>query len=197
MIVPMSDEAYEELSEWLQRRHTGITDIVELEGFLTAIVIAPNALSPMTWLPKVWGGKAPKFRDIDELNRFIGRVVGLYNHVALCFEQAPEQFRPTFYESRVSGKRVFIVDEWCFGFVKGMRHGGSEWNPLKKERPDLLKPILLFGTPVGWKELDAGGADVMHKKWSKKIEPAVRAIHQYWLPRRMMALRKVTEPATH
>jgi hypothetical protein len=65
-----------------------------------------------------------------------------------------------------------------------MRHDASAWKPLKKERPDLLKPLLLFGTPAGWKELDAGSAEVMHKKWSPKIEPAVRAIHQFWLPYR-------------
>jgi len=47
-----SDEDFETLSDWLGRRGKGITDIVELEGFLTAIVIAPNTLSPLTWLPK-------------------------------------------------------------------------------------------------------------------------------------------------
>jgi len=60
----LSDEDFETLSDWLGRRGKGITDIVELEGFLTAIVIAPNTLSPLTWLSKVWGGKHPDFRDL-------------------------------------------------------------------------------------------------------------------------------------
>jgi uncharacterized protein len=55
-----SDAAHRQLDEWLARRSQGITDIVELEGFLTAIVIGPNTLLPTLWLPKVWGGKQPK-----------------------------------------------------------------------------------------------------------------------------------------
>lgn len=54
-----SDDDFETLDKWLLRRGTGVTDIVELEGFLTAIVIAPNTLSPALWLPKVRGGKQP------------------------------------------------------------------------------------------------------------------------------------------
>ena len=48
---PFTDDQFEELAAWLERRSKGIVDIVELEGFLTAIVIGPNTLSPNTWLP--------------------------------------------------------------------------------------------------------------------------------------------------
>ena len=41
-----SDEDFETLSDWLGRRDKGIADIVELEGFLTAVIIGPNTLSP-------------------------------------------------------------------------------------------------------------------------------------------------------
>jgi hypothetical protein len=44
----------------------------------------------------------------------------------------------------------------------------------------LLKPIELFGTRAGYRELDAGGAAAMHTKWSPRIAPAVREIHAYW-----------------
>jgi uncharacterized protein YecA (UPF0149 family) len=65
------DEDFEALSDWLGRRGKGITDIVELEGFLTAVIIGPNTLSPALWLPKIWGrGKKPNFKDLDEANRF-------------------------------------------------------------------------------------------------------------------------------
>jgi len=37
-----SDKDFETLSDWLGRRAKGITDIVELEGFLTAIVNCPE-----------------------------------------------------------------------------------------------------------------------------------------------------------
>jgi hypothetical protein len=44
-----SDNDFEQLDAWLQRRRSGILDIVTLDGFLTAIVIGPNTISPMLW----------------------------------------------------------------------------------------------------------------------------------------------------
>ena len=126
-----SDQAFEELDAWLMKRGKGMYDIVELEGFLTAIVIGPNALSPMAWLPKVWGGKTPKFKSLDEMNRFMALVMGYYNDIVMWFEYQPERFQPTFYESRFEGKRVFVVDEWCVGFLKGMRLDAAAWKSLK------------------------------------------------------------------
>jgi hypothetical protein len=41
-----SEEDFQTLSDWLLRRGKGIFDIVELDGFFTAIVIGPNTLSP-------------------------------------------------------------------------------------------------------------------------------------------------------
>lgn len=194
---PLSDDEFEELDAWLERRSTGICDIVELEGFLTAIVIGPNTVSPNLWLPKVWGGRAPKFKDLAEMNHFIALVMGLHNDLVLIFDQAPEQFLPTFYESKVEGRRVQIVDEWCVGFLKGMRLDPAGWKPLKREQPELLKPIELFGSKAGWRELKAGGDEKMHRRWSPKIAPAVREIHAYWIPHRIAQHRQLRGDPLH
>jgi yecA family protein len=148
-----SDDDFEQLEAWLQRRRTGIFDIVVLEGFLTAVVIGPNTISPMLWLPKVWGKGKPQFKDLEELNRFVALVMGLYNEIAGCFEQDPAAFKPSFYERPLNDETVIIVDEWCEGFIKGMRVDTEGWKPLKRERRDLLKPMELFGTRAGWRKL--------------------------------------------
>jgi len=179
-----SEEDFETLSDWLMRRRTGNFDIVELEGFLTAIVVGPNTLSPLEWLPKVWGGKAPKFKDLEEMNRFMALVVGYYNSLAATFESAPSEFEPTFYQRKVGRKTIAIVDEWCVGFVRGMRMDTEAWKPLRQERPDLIKPLELFGTRAGWREMKAGGEGTMHATWSPRIAPAVREIYAFWLPHR-------------
>ncbi len=179
-----SNEDFETLSDWLLRRGKGIFDIVELEGFLTAIVIGPNTLSLLSWLPKIWGGKHPDFRDLEEMNRFVALVMRFYNNIVLTFETSPGEFAPTFYESQVKRKTVIIVDEWCAGLMKGLRLDSASWKLLKRERPELLKPLELFGTRAGWRELEAGGEAAMHEKWSPRIAPAVRDIHAFWLPHR-------------
>ena len=193
----LTDEIFDELDDWLGRRRTGITDIIELEGFLTAIVIGPNTINPTLWLPKVWGGRKPKFVNIDELNRFVALVMALYNDLVLTFDQAPETFRPTFYETKVDRRRIIIVDEWCWGFLKGMRLDPKGWKRLKQENPELLKPIELFGSPAGWEELEAGGEEKMHRRWSPKVTPAVKAIHAYWIPHRIAQYRQMVGEKLH
>jgi uncharacterized protein len=182
-----SEDDFQTLSDWLLRRGKGIFDIVELEGFLTAIVIGPNTLSPLKWFPKIWGGKQPDFKDLEELNRFMALVMGYYNELAYVFDSDPAGFEPTFYEREVNSRTVIVVDEWCTGFHKGMRLDSSGWKPLKRERPDLLKPVELFGTRAGWRELKAGGEVAMHTTWAPRVAPAVREIHAFWLPHRRRA----------
>ena len=131
------------------------------------------------------------------MNRFVALVMGLYNDIAFTFDQAPQTFRPTFYETKFEGRRVVIVDEWCWGFLKGMRLDARGWNPLKRERPELLKPIELFGSPAGWKECEVGGDEKMHRRWSPKVAPAVRAIHAYWIPHRIVQHRVALGEKTH
>ena len=193
----MSNDPFDELADWLTLRRTGITDVVELEGFLTALVVGPNTLSPTLWLPKVWGGRTPKFKDVAELNRFMALVIALYNEIALTFDQAPQTFRPTFYESKLEKRRVVIVDEWCSGFLKGMRLDAQGWKPLKRDRPELLKPIELFGSPAGWKECEAGGEEKMHRRWSPRVTPAIKAIHAYWIPHRIAQYRQQQGEKVH
>jgi len=193
----MSNDPFDELADWLTLRRTGITDVVELEGFLTALVVGPNTLSPTLWLPKVWGGRTPKFKDVAELNRFMALVIALYNEIALTFDQAPQTFRPTFYESKFEKRRVVIVDEWCSGFLKGMRLDAQGWKPLKRDRPELLKPIELFGSPAGWKECEAGGEEKMHRRWSPRVTPAIKAIHAYWIPHRIAQYRQQQGEKVH
>lgn len=193
----LSDQDFKELDGWLMRRRTGITDMVELEGFLTAIIIGPTTLMPMAWLPKVWGGKQPRFKSPEEMNRFMALVMGYYNDIVMWFEHQPERFQPTFYQSMFEGKRVIVVDEWCVGFLKGIRLDAAAWKPLKKQRPELLKPIELFGSPRGWKEISAGDGVAIHKKWSPKITPSVRAIHQYWVPYREARYAAETNAVKH
>ena len=207
-----TNEDFQRLDEWLLRRRTGLLDAVMLEGFLTAIVIGPNTLMPMKWLPVVWGAKPgahnlvpppdvglaqpskgarrkqSHFRDLEQLNQFVALVMGLYNDIALHFDTDPGGFVPTFYESRVSRKRVIVVDEWCEGFMKGMRLDAAGWKQLGRERPELLRPFQLFGTRAGWRELAAGDEAKMHATWSVRVAPAVRDIYAFWLPRRRAQL---------
>ena len=168
------------------------------EGEIRALKARTGKKNPAAAL-KDWAGRANPRRALselraalkqsfDEANRFTGLVMSYYNKIVRAFEFAPDQFQPTFYEREIDGETIFIVDEWCWGFIKGLRLDTAGWKPLKRERPELLKPLELFGTSAGFRELDARGADKMHALWSPRIEPAVRDIYAFWLPHRRRML---------
>jgi len=186
--LPFTQGDFDALDVWLRRRRTGFYDIVALEGFLTALVIGPNTIMPSSWWPKVFGARQPRFRSEEEFRQAVSWVMGLYNSIAMHFETDPGGFEPTFYESRVGKKRVLVVDEWCEGFLKGMRLDAAGWKPLARERPELLRPLQLFGTRAGWRELAAGGEGKLHAQWSARVAPAIRDIYAFWLPRRRAQL---------
>jgi uncharacterized protein len=77
-----------------------------------------------------------------------------------------------------------IFDEWCEGFIRGIALDPKGWQPLKRARPELLKPMQLFGTNGGWLELEMGDELALYARWSSRIAPAVCSIHAYWLPYR-------------
>src|SRR5690606_26564792 len=118
-VIAFRDEDFDLLEAWLARRGKGILDIVELEGFLTAVAIGPVTLMPSRWLPRVLGGRNSGFRAEQEFNDFLRLVMGLYNHIIMWFQHDPEHFEPTFYERRVKGKRIFVGGGWEWGLQVG------------------------------------------------------------------------------
>jgi hypothetical protein len=46
--------------------------------------------------------------------------------------------------------------------MKGVRLDAAVWKQLVRDHPELLKPIELFGTAAGFREIDAGAPAKMH-----------------------------------
>jgi len=80
------------------------------------------------------------------------------------------------------------------GIHEGSEADTADWKPLKRERPELLKPMQLVGTSAGFRELLAKGADHMHSLWSPRIAPAVRDIDTFWLHQRRRGLATRSAP---
>lgn len=188
-----SVEDFDILNAWLCRRPTGIRDIITLEGFVTAIIIGPNTFSPGRWLPKVWGGRSPRFKNETEFHAFVDLVLTFHNDLVGSCEGDSPAFEPTFYVRGEGCEALVIVDEWCEGFIRGIALDPKGWQPLRRAHPELLRPMELFGTNGGGLELEMSDELALHAEWSPRIAPAVRAIHAYWLPYRD-AERKAERP---
>lgn len=97
----------------------------------------------------------------------------------------PEAFDPMFGEREVEGKTYLIVDEWCHGYMRGVALDAYAWSESDADIEPLLRPIQLWGTEEGWKEIDEmSGADQAREQ--NAISESVRVLHKYWLGRRTL-----------
>ncbi len=77
------------------------------------------------------------------MTRFVGLCFQHMNDIAGCLYEAPEQFEPIFNGREVKGKTYTIVEEWCFGYMKG--RSLDDWSALPEALRPSLEAIALHG----------------------------------------------------
>jgi uncharacterized protein len=160
----------------------------DLDGFLTGLAVGPELVMPSEWMPLIWGGDEPEFDTVDEANTILGAIMARYNEIVACFDTAPENFDPIFFEGP---EEQVIVTDWAAGFMDAVILRQKAWTPILRdeEARALMSPLLVLGSdderPLfdeaalpddEMEKLLADGADV--------IMDAVVAIYEFWQGRR-------------
>ena len=119
--TPWSDAEIGELAAFLMSEATSdeCMDLVTLDGFLTALVVGPRLVAPSVWLPVVWGGTS-EFESKDQAEWIINLVLRRMNMISSMFGENSCRFEPLLYEREVKGTRLWLADDWCFGFIRAM-----------------------------------------------------------------------------
>ena len=133
---------------------TGILNVSELDGLFAALACAPEMILPSRWMPEIWGGEAhtPEWDSMDEAQTLLSAVSLIHNQVNQ--DLGSGVYEPIFLERTLDDRTHLIVDDWCEGFLRGLRL----WPALSGEDMTVLEeclmPIRLFATEEGWKALD-------------------------------------------
>ena len=72
------------------------------------------------------------------------------NGIAATLQQAPVQYEPLLMENPNGGDPIPIIDDWCSGFMKGVKLDSDGWLPLVIGKPDWMSTMTLYGTEDGW-----------------------------------------------
>lgn len=167
---PLNESELEWLDDVLTKYNTehAILDVAELDGLLTAVLSSPREIEPEQWLVAVWGGAqyVPRWSSEKEMTRFMNLAFQHMADTADRLNDFPEQFEPLFGLREIEGREITIVEEWCFGYMRGVAL--SDWSAL----PDTLKPALdaiaLHGTEENF--------EVVEKLTPEAFEESVEAI---------------------
>ncbi|WEK32196.1 MAG: UPF0149 family protein [Candidatus Pseudomonas phytovorans] len=129
-----------------------VLNLAELNGFFTALASSPSTVTPEHWLPAVAGGKVPKFKKPEHEEAYVALMLRYASQVAETLAHDVEQFEPLFEESEGEQGPVIVMEEWCFGYMRGTQIAG--WSELPPEKDQLLKSISLHGLEDNFELLD-------------------------------------------
>lgn len=181
---PLTDNELQWLEALLEKYGTehSIVDVAELDGLLTAVLSGPVPVEPETWLVAIWGGtdNVPRWANDREMNRFIDLCFQHLNDIADRLADYPEQFDPLFGTREVEGHEFTVVEEWCFGYLRGVAM--TDWSGLPEQLQPELAAIRLHGDEANFARLD-GFTVAQIEQSIAAIRPAALALHDYWLSR--------------
>ncbi|EPF16355.1 Predicted metal-binding protein related to the C-terminal domain of SecA [Cedecea davisae] len=177
---PLNEDEIVWLDDVLMKYGTthSVIDVAELDGLLTAILSGPKVTEPATVLRAVWGGDAePEWENADELTRFNVLVFQHMNDIAERLAGYPEQFEPLFGTDEVDGREITIVEEWCYGYMRGVAL--EQWPALPAALQPALEAIALHGLEENLEKFDTLSPEAF---WAsiEAIKPAALELYGYW-----------------
>ena len=69
----------------------GAMSPMELDGYLTGIVVSPDLLLPSRWLDRIWGENEPTFDGLDQMQTVIAAVMDHYNAIIAALDAGFKQ----------------------------------------------------------------------------------------------------------
>ena len=78
----------------------------------------------------------------------------------------------------MDGKSYTVVEEWCYGYMRGMAL--TDWSSLPEALKADLDIITLHGTEANAEQLDELTEDEYHAS-IERIKPAALRLYNYWV----------------
>lgn len=126
---------------------------MELDGYLTGIVVAPDPLPPELWLDRIFGADEPDFDSTEHAENILGAVMEHYFRLSSVIDAGFEKLEagePIGYQPlfRRSGEKPNhdIVRAWVGGFAKAIALAPGAWAALAEDERTqvLLVPFVAF-----------------------------------------------------
>jgi uncharacterized protein len=183
------------LSTWLGFQTSpaapkGTMSPMELDGYLTGIVVSPDQLRPRDWLGGIWGQREPAFDSLVQAQTVMAAVMGRYNAIVEALDAGfkqieagqPADYRPLFVTASDTPNHD-VVRAWVRGFSKAMALAPEGWTSLAEDKhlQTLLTPFIGF---LEFRDSDFDPADNM----DDLLDEAATAI-----PRAAIVLRKIAQ----
>lgn len=161
-----------------------ILTLSELDGFLVALASSPVLLTPNEWLPEVTGGREPRFKRPAEAEAFSALLMRYMNNVTGALNEACDNFEPLFLEDESEPDPQVAVEEWCFGYLRGVQV--ARWSALPPVQVRHLEAIALHGLEENIEKVEALQPQ-QHEASIAAIVTGLRALYRFFDSQRALS----------
>jgi len=149
LLEPPSEEEIDDLRALLasDRVAEDSMTLSEMDGFVTGLVVGPGAPPPAEWVPQIFGGELPDFKDDDEAGVFAAIILRRSVEISVNLDQDPPVVEP-WLEYDADGNPD--VGDWANGFMCAVAHSPQRWERMARDpkgAPFLL-PLVLLAEPA-------------------------------------------------
>lgn len=118
---------------------------IELEGYLTGLVVLPDLIPPSMWITGLWGDEEPIFDSSEPLQVALGSVMDHYNAVIRQIDSRGARWKPMFFASD-GAVDVEQCSLWVRGFWKALMLAPEGWMILARDErtQGLIEPFAAF-----------------------------------------------------
>lgn len=162
---------------------------LEIDGYLTGVIVAPASIPSARWMVGLWGDEAPVFDDAAQIRSALGAIGAMFNALGGSIEQSLRHleatrvcdYRPAFLPAH--GKPSHDdVRAWVGGFWKAMALVPAEWSALVADE----RTQVIVAPFVGFIDLGPGLALDAPDDIGERLDDAAAMI-----PRAILLLRKI------
>ena len=182
---PLTPEMLEELDAFLLSDgappdSVGISD---LDGLLTGIVVGPELIMPSEWIPIIWQGGEPTFKDVQQAERIMSIIMARYNEIIRELDAEQGGFQPIL-ERAPDGR--YLAADWCEGFMDAVELRMEAWQPLLDTETMIMGPIMAHLHRDGEPILDGTPEELaeIRKDCIEILPYIVQEIYDFWKSRR-------------
>jgi len=165
-------------------------DVSMIDGFFCALVSGPRLFSPAQALPWVFdceqGEQQPTLAHAAQAQQIMEVLMKQWNATAAELMSPHCAYEPLLGCRELDdGRQVFILDEWCRGYLLGMKLDAQAWMPLQAEQPAWFETMLLYGSEAGWRQMELHPpSDAEHEAATSSLAQNALQIHRYWQAKR-------------
>lgn len=197
----LSKQELSRLEEWLVSPvfKGKAMSLDKLQGFLCAVVSAPDIIPPSQWIPEVFKSM-PEHESMERTQELMTLLMRFYNGVASeLSENQPIKF--ILNPHSAAGQQP-DYQTWSEGYILGWGLSAEEWlSPGNKPLKKLTFPILLLSGAFkeeaerrGKKYLPDDEYAKLQQECADTLPQVVTAIYHYWHSRKSLVPTQRAKP---